>query len=51
MRVDPVRDTLNAPATRHLILKYDQPVSEIGFNFNLRRYIKAAFPSWRHHAG
>ena len=33
---------MKAPGTKLLKLKYDEPLSIFAFNFNLRRYIKAA---------
>ena len=40
MQVVPIKTTLNAPGTKHLKLKYDEPPSNFAFKFNLRRYIK-----------
>ena len=34
-----LRSTLKAPGTKRLRLKYDGPLSNFGFDFNLRRYI------------
>ena len=41
MQVDPIKPTLKAPGIKLLSLKYDKPLSNFGFKFNLRRYIKA----------
>ena len=38
MQVDPIKPTLKAPVTKRLKLKYDGPLSNIAFKFNLRRY-------------
>ena len=38
VQVDPVRPTLKAPRTKRLKLKYDELLSNVSFNFNLRRY-------------
>jgi len=38
VQVDPVKLTLKAPGTKHLKLKYDKPLSNFAFKFNLRRY-------------
>jgi TPR repeat protein len=38
VQVDPIKPTLKAPGTKRLKPKYDQPLSSIAFNFNLRRY-------------
>jgi len=35
---DPIKPTLQAPGTNDLKLKYDEPVSNVAFKFNLRRY-------------
>ena len=40
MQVDPIKPTLNAPGTKRLKLKYDEPLSNVAFKFNLRRYSK-----------
>ena len=42
MQVDPIKPTMKAPGTKRLKLKYDEPLSGFGFNFNLRRYIPRA---------
>jgi hypothetical protein len=36
--MDPVEPTLNAPGTKRLKPKYDEPLSHFAFNFKLRRY-------------
>ena len=47
VQVDPIRPTLKAPGTKRLKLKYDEPVSNFAFKFNLRRYNqKQAWPFW-----
>jgi hypothetical protein len=38
MQVDPIKHTLKAPGSMHLKLGYGGPVSNFGFEFNLRRY-------------
>ena len=38
MQVPPIKLTLKAPGTKRLKPKYDEPLSSIGFKFNLRRY-------------
>ena len=35
--------TLKAPGAKRLKLKYDEPLSNFAFNFNLRRYTVAIF--------
>ena len=40
MQVDPIKPTLKAPGSKRLKLIYDKPLSNVAFNFNLRRYIK-----------
>jgi hypothetical protein len=37
-----MKPTLKAPGSQRLKLKYDETLSNFGFNFNLRRYITAA---------
>ena len=37
MQVDPIKPVLKAPGTKCSILKYDQPLSNFAFKFNLRR--------------
>ena len=41
MQVDPIKPNLKAPGSKRLKLKYDEPLSNFAFNFNLRRYIEA----------
>jgi hypothetical protein len=36
-----MKRNLKPPGTEHLILKCDDPLSNVAFNFNLRRYTKA----------
>jgi hypothetical protein len=38
VQVDPIKPTLKAPETKRLKLKYDEPLSNFAFNFNLRRF-------------
>jgi len=38
VQVGPMKPTLKAPGTKHLQLKYDVPLSNFAFKFNLRRY-------------
>ena len=38
MQVDLMKPTLKAPRTKRLKLKYDEPISNFAFKFNLRRY-------------
>ena len=40
MQVDPIKPTLKAPGNKLLQLKYDKPLSDFAFKFNLRRYRK-----------
>jgi hypothetical protein len=40
VQVDPIKTTLKAPGNKLLRLKYDKPLSNFAFKFNLRRYIK-----------
>jgi len=42
VQVDPIKPKLKPPATKRLKLKYDILLSNHGFKFNLRRYIKEA---------
>jgi len=42
VQVVPIKPTLKAPGSKRLKLNYDVPLSDFAFNFNLRRYIKAA---------
>jgi hypothetical protein len=42
MQVDPVRPTLKPPGIMLLKLIYNEPLSNFAFDFNLRRYTKAA---------
>ena len=41
VQVDPIRPTLKAPRTKRLKLKYDGPLSNFAFKFNVRRYTTA----------
>ena len=38
VQVEPIKPTLNAPGTKRLTLKPDEPLSILGSSFNLRRY-------------
>ena len=38
VQVAPIKPTLKAPGTKRLKLKCDEPLSNVAFNFNLRRY-------------
>jgi len=38
VQVDPIKPTLKAPGAKRLKLKHDEPLSNIAFSFNLRRY-------------
>ena len=38
MRVDPIKPTLKAPETKRLELIRVDPLSNVGFKFNSRRY-------------
>ena len=38
VQVDPTKPTLKAPGTKRLKLKCVEPLSDVAFNFNLRRY-------------
>jgi hypothetical protein len=50
MQVDPIKPALEAPGTKRLKPKCDQPPSTFAFNFNLRRYIVKAFGANEVHA-
>jgi len=39
VQVDPFKPTFDAPGTKRLKLKYDEPLSNVAFESNLRRYI------------
>jgi len=41
VQVDPIKPMLKPPGTKRLKPKYDEPLSSLTFNFNLRRYSKA----------
>jgi len=44
VQVDPIKSTLKAPSTKRLMLKSDEPLSNVAFKFNLRRYnVEALF--------
>ena len=38
VQIKPMKPTLKAPGTERLTLKYDEPLSNFAFKFNLRRY-------------
>jgi len=38
VQVDPIKPPLKPPGTWRLKLKYDEPLSNLAFNFNLRHY-------------
>jgi hypothetical protein len=38
VQVDPIKPTLKAPGIKLLKLKYDTPLSNFAFEFNLHRY-------------
>jgi hypothetical protein len=38
VQVDPIKPVLKPPETKRLILKYDEPLSNFAFKFNLRHY-------------
>jgi len=41
VQINPIKPTLKAPGIKLLKLKYDKPLSNLAFKFNLRRYTKA----------
>ena len=41
MQVDPIITTVKAPGTKRLKLTYDEQLSDVAFNFNVRRYVEA----------
>ena len=41
MQLNPIKPTLKAPGIKLLKLKYDKPLSNFGFKFNLRHCITA----------
>jgi hypothetical protein len=42
VQVEPMRHILKAPKTKRLRLQYDELLSNLDFNFNLRHYSKPA---------
>ena len=44
VQVDPIKPMVKASGTKRLMLKYDQPLSNVAFTFNLRRYKEAPPP-------
>ena len=52
MQVDPIKPKLKPPGKTRLKLKYEGPLSNFAFNFNLRRYSEAlAVESYTTNAG
>ena len=47
MHVDPVKPTLKAPGIKLFKLKYDKPLSDFAFKFNLRRYNEVLYSLFR----
>ena len=45
MQVDSIKPTVKAPGTKRLKLNCDAPLSNVAFNFELRRYTKAGLAS------
>jgi len=41
VQVDPIKPAFKAPGSMLLKLRYDGPLSNFAFKFNLRRYIQA----------
>ena len=41
MQVDPIKPKSKPPKKKHLKLNYDEPLSNVAFKFNLRRYTQA----------
>jgi hypothetical protein len=41
VQLDPIKPKLKALGTKHSKLQYDELLSNVAFNFNVRRYIKA----------
>jgi hypothetical protein len=46
VQVDPTTTKLKPPGTMSLKLRHDEPLSNIAFNFNLRRYTKWRTTLW-----
>ena len=44
VQVDPIEPMLTAPGTKRLVLKCDEPLSNLAFKCNLRRYHLALIP-------
>jgi len=42
VHVDPLKPKLKPPGIKHLKLKYEEPLLNCAFNFNMRRYSKVA---------
>jgi len=49
VQVDPMNHTLKAPSIERLNLKYDETLSIVDFESNLRRYTSAAWMATRSH--
>jgi len=47
VQVDHIKFTLKAPVTKRYKLKYDGPLSNFAFKFNLRRYTVLRLVKWR----
>jgi hypothetical protein len=44
VQVDPIKPTLKAPGIKLFKLKYDKPLPNFAFKFNLRRYAMGVTP-------
>jgi hypothetical protein len=42
--VDPIKPTFQAPESKRLTLIYDERLSSLAFNFNVRRYTMVTLP-------
>ena len=40
VQIDPIKPTLKVPGTKLLKLEYDEPLSNLAFKINVRRYMK-----------
>jgi len=49
VQVDPMKPTLKAPGSKRLKLEHEKLLSNVGFNFNLRRYNVVPLNSIRNH--
>ena len=45
MQVDPIKPTLKVPGAKRLKLKYNEPLSNFAFNFNVRLITKDPYGS------